>query len=102
MFEFLQDINNYEERKVARDEVCGVEVSTVYTSDEGYETALCDANGVHPVQRYETREDAQAGHIVWMEKAKTVTRVVELGGFGGWVDDDEIDIVRINQTANNG
>ncbi len=39
MFEFLNDISNYEDRKVNRTKVGKLTVSTVYTSDEGYETA---------------------------------------------------------------
>lgn len=93
MFTFFQDTYNYEDRKVSRDtSSCGIEVSTAYSSDEGYETALIDTNGTHPVERYETREDAVRGHYKWLifahdANGKTVNR---LGGFRGLVKGVEI------------
>ena len=71
---FLQDLDNYEDRKVGRidrEENGGIGVSTAYTSDEGYETALLDKNGIHPVERYETKEQAESGHKKWIQFAKT-------------------------------
>ena len=87
MFSFLNDIGNYESRKVANDKVNGFTISTCYTSDEGYETAIIDKNGVHPVQRYKTTEEAKKGHKEWTIKVKDKKEVLELGGFGGVVDD---------------
>ena len=69
---FLKDVNNYEQRKVARIEPevnNGIGVSTADTSDEGYETALLDKNGVHPVEKYKSREDAEIGHEKWVKFA---------------------------------
>ena len=94
MFEFLNDICNYESRKVARTEVNGVTVSTVYSSDEGYETAILDENGVYPVERYPSKEDAQLGHEKWCKEAETVETVTRLGGFGGMIGDEVVTIVR--------
>lgn len=94
MFEFINDIGNYETRKLGKTEVNGVAVSTAYTSDEGYETAILDENGVHPVERYPSKEDAQLGHEKWCKEAETVETVTKLGGFGGLVDDEVITIVR--------
>ena len=69
---FLKDIGNYELRKIGRDTSdSGIEVSTAYTSDEGYETALLDKNGVHPVERYDNRKTAEQGHKKWLEFANT-------------------------------
>ena len=93
MFEFFNDIGNYEERKVARDvSDSGIEVSTAYTSDEGYETALIDSNDVHPVERYSTRSEAEIGHDKWLTFAHTANGkiVKKLGGFAGLVEDDGI------------
>jgi hypothetical protein len=40
MFDFLLDVDNYEDRKVANDTAkSGITVDTAYTSDEGFETA---------------------------------------------------------------
>lgn len=94
MFEFINDIGNYDTRKLGRTDVNGVTVSTAYTSDEGYETAILDANGVHPVERYDSKSEAEAGHREWCKKAETVETVTKLGGFGGLVDDEVITIVR--------
>lgn len=69
---FLNDCGNYEKRKVARDiSKSGIIVSTAYTSDEGYETALIDDNGVHPVERYIDRNNAVKGHAKWLLFADT-------------------------------
>lgn len=72
LLDFFYDINNYEDRKVAKiepKENNGIGVSTAYTSDEGYETALLDANGVHPVERYDSREESVQGHKKWVSFA---------------------------------
>lgn len=93
MFSFLNDIDNYESRKVAKDEINGIEVSTAYSSDCGYETAILDENGVHPVERYGTKQDAESGHKKWLKKAKTIKKITKLGWMG-LCDDEEIEIVR--------
>ena len=48
----------------------GIGVSTVLSSDEGYETALLDKTGAHPVQRYRSRASALKGHKKWVNFAK--------------------------------
>ena len=93
MFKFLNDIDNYDDRKVASTKVNGVTVSTVYTSDEGYETAILDVNGTHPVERYPNKDAAKIGHDKWAEKAKTATTIIKLGWLGV-VDDKPITINR--------
>lgn len=69
MFKFMADSNNYEDRKVALNTINRdkgyLELSTAYTSDEGYETAIIDFNGVHPVERYSNKEKAIKGHSKW-------------------------------------
>ncbi|MFW9872524.1 MAG: hypothetical protein ACFFG0_05425 [Candidatus Thorarchaeota archaeon] len=81
---FILDMNNYDSRKIARvepEENNGIGVSTAYTSDEGYETALFDSNGVHPVERYGTKEKAEKGHKKWVDFAKEGNgkKVIKLG-----------------------
>lgn len=80
----LQDdnyIRNYEKNLVDLYESDGFNVSTVNTSDMGYETAICDKEGVHPVERYENREQAKKGHDKWIEYVKNYNgwEVKELG-----------------------
>lgn len=65
--------DNYDERVVSPLEKLpnGLEVSTAYTYDEGYETAIIDARGiVYPVERYLTKDDSVVGHDRWIEFAK--------------------------------
>ena len=76
-------MNNYDERKVAQDVLeNGLEVSTAYTTDEGYETAIINTLGkVSPVERYYSKDDAVLGHAVWLAFAadgigKTITVLV--------------------------
>lgn len=98
MFGWLQDRDNYDSRKVARTLVDGLIVSTAYTSDEGYETAIIDMGDpdVHPVERYDSREEAEAGHQKWCDKAKVLTCVNRLGGWGV-VPDEITELVRMSK-----
>ena len=98
MFGFLNDMDNYEDRKISNELVNGIEVSTVYTSDEGYETALIDKNGVHPVERYGSKKEAIEGHEKWKEAALTIKTIKKLGGFGGLVEDKEVELKRAYNT----
>ena len=93
MFDFLLDIGNYDQRKVEVDNISGITISTVLTSDEGYETAIIDNNGVHPVQRYDTKENAEKGHKLWCEKAPQLEKITKLGWMGV-VDEEEIILER--------
>ncbi len=96
-FDSLKDQGNYEQRKVAKDALPnGLTVSTANTSDEGYETAILDANGAHSVERYESREEAVQGHAKWLEQAIPNTKVTKLGWLG-LVDSEEIQLLVENQ-----
>ena len=95
MFDFVRDIGNYESRKVNRTYCKNrVGVSTAWSSDEGYETALLDKNGAHPVERYGCRGDAEKGHGRWVVFAKNGVgkEVAKLGGMSGLVEDESITI----------
>jgi len=86
--------NSYDVRKlVDKVRVGGLEVSTCWTDDMGYETALSDINGTHPVERYQTKEEALLGHEKWTEKAKTTEKVIKLG-YGDLIEDKEITLER--------
>lgn len=56
-------------------------VSTIDTEEGiGYETALLiRGEDWHPVERYETREEAVEGHERWVAEASTLTRIVDIG-----------------------
>ncbi len=94
--DFIKDANNYEMRKIGRREYIekeSVGVSTCYSSDEGYETALIDYNGVHPVERYKTKEQAISGHQKWLQKANFfINKEIQVLG---WSDMEEDKIIQI-------
>jgi hypothetical protein len=78
-------------QRVALDSVDGdrIEVSTVYAHDINmYETALIDSDGAHPVERYDSEEEALEGHKKWMNSkvGDTVTKL----GYGHLVDSKTI------------
>ena len=101
--EFLAGFNSvlssdYERRKVSKDMLDnGLKVSTAFTVDEGYETALIDINGVQPVERYKNHGDAVEGHKKWLEFAKTADGkvVIKLGCKELEIDDKEIIITTL-------
>lgn len=95
MFKFLEDERSYEERKVGRDEVNGLTVSTCHTNDEGYETAIIDSVSAYPVERYKDKEDAWIGHQEWCIKALTLESVHMIGP--SWDTDLELDIKLIRR-----
>ena len=83
LFGFFDMVDDYDERKVRLDLVEGLIVSTAYSSDEGYETAIGDVEGnYHPVERYSSKELAIEGHGRWIESAKTLETIEKLGWLG--------------------
>ena len=73
MFDFINDIGNYEERKVARYEKGNLFVDTARVSDSSkpFETAIChpayNDNELIIVELYDTIEEAQAGQQKWID-----------------------------------
>lgn len=95
MFDFLQDVGNYNSRKVAdKIEVNGLIVSTAYSSDEGYETAVIDREGIHPVERYTSKQEAIKGHEKWGKQARTLQKVEKLGWLDDFVESETIELKR--------
>ncbi len=81
------DTYNYNDRKIGRSLVNGLIISTVLTSDEGYETAIGDATGhYYPVERHKDKESAIFGHQHWCEQAEAIESVRMLG----WLDMDDL------------
>jgi hypothetical protein len=67
------------EARSLRTDVGRLVVSTVDTPDAGYETALIDRQGAHPVQRYASAAEAHRGHDEWVARAPELDQVLELG-----------------------
>ena len=90
-----------EERKVSRimpEQNGGLGVSTVQIGDIPgweYETAILDAEGVYPVERYHTPAEAEAGHLRWIEASKDLVTVIRIGGWEGAVPDKEVHLKRV-------
>lgn len=78
---------------LARTEIAGLTVSTVETPDYGCETAMIDAQGTHPVERYPTPDAAQAGHARWVAQAPTLLTIRKLG-YGTLVAPRSIRLIR--------
>lgn len=77
-------------KKLIRTEVYGLIISSVWTPDCGFETAIIDNNGIYVVERYKTEKQMVKGHQKWCKKAKTIKEVRELSWLG---ITDEKDII---------
>ena len=96
----------YLERCVAKpvepEDNMGVGVSTCFMDDvEQYETALIDEMGVHPVQWYDTKQEAIEGHWRWITEAKHLTTVVEIadGANRKYTNEGEAKQIRLMRTT---
>ena len=78
-----QDSQNYKDRKIGRNKIDGLTLSTAFTSDEGYETAIGDSKHFYPVERYTNKEDAKAGHEKWIKKIPGLKVITMLEAFEG-------------------
>ena len=71
LFASICDYGNHEQRCVDNTDVDRYRVDTSYTSDYGYETAVCsDEHDWIVVERYSTKEEAQKGHDRWVKKCE--------------------------------
>lgn len=92
----VKTFESYDNRKVAdKVTVKGLIISTCWTSDFGYETAVLDKNHAYPVERYKTKKEALKGHKRWIKKAETLEEIVCLGTPDGLVGDKKVKLVRI-------
>lgn len=73
-----------------------LEVSTVKTSDKGFETAICDSENVYPVQRYDSKEEAVSGHAMWIGIAKGMKHGDEITRLGWSIIPDKIVTITIH------
>ena len=87
---------NYEERKIGKEFLDnGLTVSTAFTTDEGFETAVGSESMYRwvIVERYPSKEDATDGHKKWVDFAATgVGKTVRsLGSYDNdWVPSDVV------------
>ena len=82
------ECNPYSARVLNRDDIVGFTVSTAWTTDEGYETAIIDRSGVQPVERYPDKKSAMTGHLKWCEFIRDGSReIVRIGGLAGTIPD---------------
>jgi len=71
----------------------GYIVSTVRTPDMGWETAICKEGGRWaPVERYGSREEAEAGHQRWVDAAHCSPTTVTDLGLPGHVEPREVEL----------
>jgi hypothetical protein len=99
----LGSMMNFKSERIARvepEENQGIGVSTVYTSDEGYETALLDATGAHPVERYTSKVKALKGHKKWVKDAPNLKTVIKLGSSFIGVESEEIELIKVSERKN--
>lgn len=72
------DRDNYNDRKVAEQVKLenGLKISSCYTSDRGYETAIGYNDEWYPVERYADKDDCVQGHSKWTEWAKNNPKTI--------------------------
>ena len=87
---------SYERRKIGRDEVGGLVVSTCLVEDLClYETALCDCVAAHPVERYGLSSNAEEGHARWVRwTADRANTTVTKLGYMDFIKPEEIVLQR--------
>ncbi len=74
-----------------RELINGYVVSTINSWDRGYETAIIDDNGIHPVEIYSSEREAIVGHDEWVKKLENFpVEITKLGK--DW--DDELIILK--------
>lgn len=76
----------------------GVGVSTAWMEDcEQYETALVDDSGVHPVQRYDSFDEAVRGHWHWLTHSREISEVTQIGLEGHGYTNAEDQIITLHR-----
>lgn len=70
---------DYEKNKLQRTEVDGLIVSTIWTDDYGYETAVVDTTRTSVVERYKLKEEAVKGHEAWTLAIVGASSVTDVG-----------------------
>ena len=76
-----------------------VKVSTVLTSDCGWETAIqWDGEHYQPVERYRDKAEAKAGHERWKERAKKLVNgdTIDVLGYGETIAPETMTITELD------
>lgn len=69
---------DYNERKIKKTKVNGVEVSTAYVPDyDCWETAIKDLDNIYPVERYQNPDLAILGHTKWVDNMEHGVEYIE-------------------------
>jgi len=90
-------LESYEKRCIGRDPVDGVIVSTVFTEDCGYETAVLMRTKVRIVERYASKEEAVKGHAEWMKKIVGKESIMDTG-YGLLLEEEEYPVERMTKS----
>lgn len=77
--------------------VGGLIVSTILGSDNVYETAIMDRHGTYPVERYDSRQEAEDGHESWAEWALASNNEVTKLGYKNIVADEKVSLSRMTE-----
>jgi hypothetical protein len=72
----------------------GLTISTIWISDLGYETAIFDMVGAHPVERCESKKEALVNHEKWVNKSNRLVTILKLGYPNSSIKDEEITLKR--------
>ena len=101
LFKFVNDWDNYDDRCVKKEKVLDWDLSTAYTSDCGYETAIQDNDkNFRPVERYKNEKDAKAGHRKWKKvilNGKRIFTCIAWEIDGGITKDEEFTLLEYEE-----
>jgi hypothetical protein len=89
-----RNADSYETRAVGRDASDGLIISTAFTTDYGFETAIISADKVRVVARWRSKEEAEIGHIEWCSKVVGMETVIALG-YGELISDERVKLSRL-------
>jgi hypothetical protein len=94
LFDFLISPEYSKIVRIGWDTVDGLTISTIYAYDiSQYETAIIDFSGAHPVERYDTKENAAEGHARWVAVSPYILFIEKLG-YGDIIPGCKIVLIR--------
>lgn len=90
----LESATEFAARVICKTQVEDVQVSTVFTPDLGYETAICDEESTYPVERYKGLADAEVGHLRWVVEMKKRPATIVVLAYPGVTQAETVTLVR--------